>query len=234
MVCPSYVRCMIAVHRLDVGPNVRAGITLVNTTAESLAELAFDHGRDAADVITVRQRHGADIFEVSGADVPTSDRTADALITGLADRIIGVNIADCCGVLMNDPAAGVVAAVHSGWRGTVQRITVRTIERMIEQWDCDPARLHVALSPCASGRNYEVGIDVAEQIAEFCTPREGVEGKWLFDNKAAIKAQVIGMGVPQEQILVDPVCTLEDERFQSHRRQRGVAGRNFAFIVMTP
>lgn len=70
--------------------------------------------------------------------------------------------ADCVPVLMYDPRVRVIAAVHAGWRGTVGRITAKTVERMREEFGCDPRDVIVGIGPSIGPCCFEVGEEVVE------------------------------------------------------------------------
>jgi len=250
---------MIRIHHLDVGNGARAGITEVDTSILPWPGATFSRSSSADDdqvrtsyallaqtletsvdrICSVHQVHGVRCVviddrvvdqSVPGREWGSPLPEADALITEVPGVIIGVKVADCCGVLIHDPFRGVVAAVHSGWRGSAQRITTRVVQQLVTDHACVPIDLFVALSPCASGERYEVGEDVHSALTEFCRPHPVKDGKWFFDNHAAIVSELEGVGVPSERIIVDPACTMTDRRFHSHRRDKDRAGRSFAFI----
>jgi YfiH family protein len=124
----------------------------------------------------------------------------------------------------------VIAAIHSGWRGTAAGITVRTLEQFTTRFGSEPEELIAWLSPCASGSIYEVGRDVYALMGGYCEPL--AEGKWLFDNHRAIVDQLLSVGLLRHNITIDDACTISDARFHSFRRDRGRSGRMLAFIGM--
>lgn len=79
-------------------------------------------------VTTLRQIHSAEVWNAHAL----LDRCheGDALITNEPAKRIGVRTADCVPILMADPNTRAVAAVHAGWRGTVAKLAMRTIERL--------------------------------------------------------------------------------------------------------
>ena len=252
MVGHSYVRSMIHVRTIDVGKGATAGVTQVDTSVLAWPGLTFSPASSAGveqvsesykmlaahlsvaphQILGVRQTHSDLIHVATANDLPWESPDGDALITDVPGVFVGVKIADCCGVLLNAFDDGVVAAVHSGWRGTAQQISRKTIDVMRTKFDVDPATIRVGLSPCASGAHYEVGKDVYERLSEYCTPHPEVEGKWFYDNHAAIVSELLDAGVRSKHIAVDDTCAMVDTRFHSHRRDGQQAGRNLAFIGM--
>ena len=116
---------------------------------------------------TAWQVHGDDIKTVRSAeDVSETEAKFDGLVSGLRGVLIGVKTADCVPVLIGDPKTRAFAAVHAGWRGTVQSIVVRAIEKMKAEYGTDPADLICAIGPAATCKNYEIGQDVIDAFGE--------------------------------------------------------------------
>lgn len=176
---------------------------------------------------SLRQVHGMAIQSLAHSD---PEAEGDALISDRPGEVIGVKIADCCAILIHDPVTRVVAAVHSGWRGTAAGILPATIDRLVHDHGARPGDLRLYFSACASGRNYEVGEDVYRVLSEYCSPLSYNAGKWLFDNHAALRSQAQARGVDPAQITVEEACTIVDQRFHSYRRDGERSGRCFAFI----
>lgn len=233
-------------------PDLISGMTLVDTRALSWPGVSFSIS-EAADaghvhrsydllaevlgitrdrIATVHQVHGSGIVEIEDRlsidDLRATQ--ADALVTSWTGVILGVKLADCCGVLLHDPVRHVVAAVHSGWRGTAACIVRHTIEHMVRRHETSPADVQAWLSPCASGRVYEVGPDVQALLPDYCLPL--TEKRWLFDNHRAIADQLKASGLLTHNISVDRACTITDLRYHSYRRDKGRSGRMLAFIGM--
>ncbi len=239
---------MLDIHPIRVHDAVVSGVTMVDTSELPWPGATFSQGSSAAptqversyellaDTLGSSRASIRGVTQVHGTAVavhPQSEAVeADAVITDLQGDVIGVKIADCLAALIYDPRNQVIAAVHSGWRGTSQNIAGHTVRTLCEGWGSLPGDLWVGLTPSASGRNYEVGRDVHDVLAPWCEPRPSRDERWLFDNQAAVVAQLVAAGVLDEQITRSDICTMEDHRFHSHRRDRERAGRCFAFISM--
>lgn len=187
------------------------------------AELGF------TEVVRRRQVHGTDIAVVDAESSGTVG-VADALITMQKDVLLAVTVADCCGIVLWHEHVPLCACIHSGWRGTEQNIVARVIERMSTLVSDEPSHLHAWLSPCASGRSYIVRRDVQQLFQAFCV--EVSDGAFLFDNSAAITAQLTECGLRPERIQVSQTCTIEDRRYHSFRRDGNSSGRNAVFVGM--
>ena len=91
----------------------------------------------------------------------------DALITSERGLRIGVKTADCVPILLFDERQKAVAAIHSGWKGTVQNIIAATIGRMREEFATDPADLRAVIGPCIHLEAFEVGDEVYEKFRQM-------------------------------------------------------------------
>jgi YfiH family protein len=179
------------------------------------------------------QVHSANVTVVHGDEGIVKEN--DALITSEPNVLLGVTVADCTPILLYDPIAKVIAAVHAGWRGTEQMITLATVRKMIELGS-RPSDIHGFIGASASKEKYEVGFDVATLFEEkYLTPIEklsdGGAPKYLLDVKSANLDQLLYLGIPREQIEVSPLCTISDERLHSYRRDGKRSGRMLAVIV---
>ncbi|MCO6510449.1 MAG: peptidoglycan editing factor PgeF [Aridibacter famidurans] len=189
----------------------------------------FDNGYS---ISTVWQVHGDTVKSVRNEEdaLATEDR-ADALAADLGDLLVGVKTADCVPVLIGDPETGAYAAVHAGWRGTLQRIAEKAVAKLSSEFGSDPSRLIAAIGPAACGRNYEVGPEVVEAFGgEFSTggkyfsPTAG--GHALVDLHLANKDQLVRAGVSDDAVSIAPYCTMErTDLFFSYRKEKSLHGR---------
>jgi YfiH family protein len=174
----------------------------------------------------VSQVHGARVVQLRGDPVAFRSTEADALFSD--DRPVAVRVADCLPLLLADPPAGRVAAVHVGWRGLVAGV----VDAALDAFEA-PERLLAAIGPHIRRDAFEVGADVARQIAAVAPDRPVVEARDPrphADLALAVTARLEARGVRA----IDDVggCTFgEPDRFFSHRRDRGATGRHIALIA---
>ena len=195
----------------------------------NLERLAVAAGVEPERLRFVKQVHGDRVVEASDA---TPETEADALWTEQAGLAVGVRTADCLPVLIEDPR-GRVAAVHAGWRGVLAEIVARTIEQLVAR-GAKVNELKGAIGPCIQRCCFEVDGDLpARFTAAFgsgvLAPRGG--SKPHLDLPYAVKQTLTRLGVPAGHMAVLPQCTSCDERFFSHRRERGITGRHLSFIT---
>ncbi len=190
---------------------------------------AFDGRYELALALQV---HGIDIRVVrSCEDVGDSDKHADAVISDLSNVLAGAKTADCVPVLIGDPRTKAYAAVHAGWRGTVQSIVKIAIDKLGDIYGSRPEELVCAIGPAAGCNSYEIGQDVIDQFAAnfadsskyFNSTREGHA---LIDLHGANRDQLIASGVSEANIYIAPFCTMErSDLFFSYRRENGDFGK---------
>src|SRR6266481_2942994 len=113
-------------------------------------------------LIALKQFHSDVIHLFDSA--PSEPCRGDASATTRPGLLLGVQTADCVPILLVDPKKRAVAAVHAGWRGTLQRIVVKAIGQMQMQFKSKPADLLAAIGPSIGGCCYEVGTEVATQF----------------------------------------------------------------------
>ena len=189
---------------------------------------------------TAWQVHGDDIKTVRSAeDVAETEAKFDGLVSRLRGVLIGVKTADCVPVLIGDAKNKAFAAVHAGWRGTVQSIVVRAIEKMKAEYGTDPADLICAIGPAATCKNYEIGQDVIDTFGENFPESEKLftptrEGHALIDLHLANREQLTGAGVQDRNIYTAPFCTMDrPDLFFSYRLEKkryGKTGRLLSVI----
>ncbi len=175
-----------------------------------------------------KQVHG-DI--VTYVEAPGNIGESDAMITNKTGVAISISTADCTAVFLYDVKRKIIAAVHSGWRGTQQRITEKTVRRLKVDFGSDPSDLFAYLAPSISRPNYEVGKEVAELFDAVYLDKIG--DKFLLDVAAANYDMLIGEGIPPYQVQRSGLCSFEyDELFHSYRRDGKLSGRAIGVIAM--
>ena len=165
--------------------------------------------------------------------------SVDAICTNVAGCAVCVSTADCVPILLYDMRHQAVAAIHSGWRGTVKRILTHSLRRMNELYGTEGKDLLAAIGPSISLESFEVGDEVYEafdearfdmrQIATF----DDEARKYHIDLWKANTMQLDTFGVPNNQIQVSGICTYRShEDFFSARRLGKDSGRILSGIMI--
>lgn len=154
----------------------------------------------------------------------------DALVTALPGVPLGVLAADCLPVLLCDPGAGVVAAAHAGRVGLAAGVLQATVEAMVGL-GAEPARTQAVIGPAICGRCYEVPAGMQDEVAA-AVPGAAAgtsRGTASLDLPAGAVRLLRGLGLAA--VTDTGVCTLEDPRFYSYRRD-GLTGRHAGVVVL--
>ena len=196
---------------------------------ENRRRVAAAVGADPGDFVFARQVHGAGVRVVTADDrgagafgVDQQVPEADALVTADPSVVLAILAADCVPVVLYDPVAHVLGCVHSGWRGTVARVSAAALDAM-RTLGASPENAIAGLGPAISP--YQVGADVADAVrrglgaaaAEVIRP-DG-SSKWFLDLWGANRIVLRGAGVADGNVHVTPYVT-GDGRFFSDRAVR--------------
>ena len=189
-------------------------------------------------VITGHQVHGIKVAVVERPDMTRDDLEGyDALVTNLSGVAIGVRTADCVPILLFDPDKAVIAAVHSGWKGTVQRIVQKAIYAMKQNYGVRPETINAVIGPCIGFDSFQVGEEVVQYFKDQGFPLDKI---WKFNEGEGVSPMYHGhhidlvganrwilkeSGVPEENVSVCGIDTYTDESFFSARREGVECGR---------
>ena len=158
----------------------------------------------------------------------------DAVMTHLPGVCIGVSTADCIPLLVYAPLHHAAAAIHAGWRGTVQRIAVHTLAAMKEAYGSRPSDLMVQIGPGISLDSFEVGDEVYEAFVAAGFAMQPISRrmeKWHIDLPECNRLQLIDAGVAADRIAVAHICTMKhSDTFFSARKLGIHSGRIFTGI----
>jgi YfiH family protein len=204
-----------------------AGVaTLAGVTPERLRLLHQVHGREVA----IARSRASDAWIRPTADAIVSDDPTVALV---------VRVADCAPILIGDRRLNVVAAVHAGWRSTMQRIAIAAVECLARAFGSRPEDLVAAIGPSLGACCGEMGEEVIDTFRANGHD-DSVLARWFdrqpgrkphFDLWAANRDQLVGVGVRSADVHIADLCTRTfPDAFHSYRARGGAAGRMAAVI----
>jgi YfiH family protein len=194
--------------------------------AENRRRLLVAAGLDPERVATAGQVHGA---TVTHAVEPRLHPECDALATTQPGLALAVTGADCLPILLAAP--GGVAVAHCGWRGAEARIPAAAVRALAELAGCAASAIEAHLGPCIRACCYTVGSDVFARFpVQFHT--EHPDGIHL-DLAAAARADLVAAGIRPDAVHdVDQCTACSPHRYFSHRRDRGLTGRQWGVAAM--
>lgn len=212
---------------------------------ENYRRLAEALGVTVADFVFTDQTHTANVNRVGAGECGcgiTRERPyteVDGLVTNEAGVVLSAFFADCVPLYFIDPVHKAIGLSHSGWRGTVQRIGARTLEKMHTEFGTEPAEVYAAVGPSICRDCYEVSADVAEQFAAEFAGHEGEiltdkgQEKYLLDLWSANRIVLTEAGIRQEHLAVTDLCTCCNSNLLfSHRASNGMRGNLGAFMYI--
>lgn len=210
----------------------------VDAVRENQRRFIESLGGDFERFVIVSQAHGANVVVVDRTVRPSdvARLEADALVAAPGSRaVLGIRVADCAPVILADTATGAVACVHVGWRGAVGRVLSNTVARLVGGFAVRPGNLLAAVGPHIRASSFEVGPEVAQQIAAEAHGRNVIlpgYDKPHVDLTEVIFAQLDALGVSRDRVDDVGGDTFADAtRFFSFRRDGKRSGRHLAAIV---
>ena len=167
-------------------------------------------------------------------------KETDGLLTDKSDLVLSTTNADCILLLFFDPVKKVIANVHSGWKGTLQRISVKTVEKMKNQYGCNPSDIICCMCPSIRKCHFEVDKDVYDmfenefkdlkQIDEII---EQKNDKWNIDTILINRIILKEAGLLEENIVDSGICSVcNKDIIHSFRAEGASYGLSTAIISL--
>jgi YfiH family protein len=234
------------IGRIVVPDGVPNGFALYYTTSDFPGRLSAEAVRQLGDVTreqfaieatltTCNQVHGAAVRRGKRETEWRECDSCDALYADARGTALGIKAADCLPVTFIDAEHGVIANVHSGWRGATQRIVDETINALAAESAFSPAATTAWLGPAIRACCFEVGEEV---VAEF-TKTFGDAERYVDRGKA--KPHLDLAAVTRDVLRARGIATVHDTElctrcdgsiFHSYRRNGANSGRNLAVVGM--
>lgn len=167
----------------------------------------------------------------------------DGLITNKNKISLALVFADCTPILFYDPVKNAIGNVHSGWRGTIQKIGQIGAKKMLDTFGCNKENLLCFIGPCIQKCHFEVEEDVKEifektfsyllSSKEYIVMTEKKEDKQKFflDTNIINRKLLEEIGIPSKNIIESNICTVcNSDYMHSYRADGNKSGRNTAII----
>lgn len=188
-------------------------------------------------LVTLHQIHSNQVYIIEDVQDEWNPPEGDALATAVPNVALAVKAADCLPILIVDPGKRAVAAVHSGWRGTLAGIVPGTIRELQRAYGSAPEDLLLAVGPGIRKCCFEVGKEVADLFqrefpgANLSEPVDDDSGKRVLDLIKAVELQALASGVRGENCYDLDACTrCNTAEFFSYRAEGSATGRMMATI----
>jgi YfiH family protein len=245
-------------HAYSLGLDVNFRTSRANNTKISLNEYNYaiecykkfckEIGCDYINIVKPNQNHTKKVmgvFNKYNSNKPDFNleqyNNVDGLITNKKDIMLSTVNADCILLLFFDPVKGVIANVHSGWKGTLQRISVETVRKMKIDYECEPQNIICCICPSIRKCHFEVDSDVKElfynefkdlkQINEI-VERTNNNSKWHIDTVLINKIILLEEGLKEENIFDCGICSVCNKNLiHSFRVEKQNYGLETALIM---
>lgn len=166
----------------------------------------------------------------------------DGLITNQPEKILSTTNADCILLLFFDPVKKVIANSHSGWRGTLQKIGIKTVRKMKEEFNCNPKDIICCICPSIRKCHLEVDSDVKEKFEKEFQDIERISEiieekipnkKWNIDTVLINQILLEREGLEKENIIDSGICSVcNSNLIHSYRVEKEGYGLNTALIEL--
>ncbi len=193
-----------------------------DNVAENRSRVAKRLGVAPEALVSPHQIHSADVVVAHTPWAPGDGPKADGVVTAIPGLAIAISTADCVPVLLADPRAKVVGAVHAGWRGALSGVLEATLSTM-EALGADRNRISAVIGPAISQAAYEVGEEfearflASDEANVRFFERSSQDSRPFFNLTGYIAARLQAAGARDAEDL--QLCTYRDkQRFFSYRR----------------
>ena len=214
-----------------------------NPLIESYKKVASALKIDYRNIIKPHQTHTDRVEKVNNINEVFDE--VDGLITNKENIFLCTTSADCTSLLFYDDNKKVVADIHSGWKGTLQEIGKKAVEKMIAEYSCNPKDIICCIGPHIRKCHFEVEEDVMQmfknefeyidridEIIETGIKVDRIQ-KYNVDTTLINKIILKEVGLKDENIIDSNICTVcNSDLFHSYRVDKEKSGRNGAFIGM--
>lgn len=166
----------------------------------------------------------------------------DGIITNKKELVLATTNADCILLLLFDPIKKVIANVHSGWKGTLQKISVKAVDKMIEEFGCNCKDIQCYICPSIRKCHFEVEKDVKtmfesefknlKQIGDIIEEKIPNK-KWNIDTVLINQILLEQRGLKKENIIDSKICSVCNcDLIHSYRVEKQGYGLNTAIISL--
>lgn len=197
------------------------------------------------DIVKTNQTHSDNVEKIEEKvlkdepDFAVYNQT-DGLMTDKQGLVLSTTNADCILLMFYDPTKNVIANVHSGWRGTLQRISVKAVEKMKSEYDCNPNDIICCMCPSIRKCHFEVDTDVYEMFKNEFEDLKDTNGifernndKWYIDTILINKVILKEAGLLEKNIVDSGICSVcNKDIIHSFRAEGANYGLNTAIISL--
>ena len=251
----------IITHAYSIGTNVNFRTAKINKQKlpeQELKKAMQDYKNlcnainvDYKNVVKTNQEHTDNIAIVSkkintnfpDINLDEYSRT-DGMVTQKENLVLSTTNADCILLLFFDPVTKTIANTHSGWKGTLQRISVKTVQKMVSEFGSKLEDIICCICPSIRKCHFEVDKDVKDlfekefkdlnlrQNTDIMEKQKDIE-KWNIDTVLINKIILEEVGIKKENIIDSEICSVcNKDLIHSFRVEKQGYGLNTALISL--
>lgn len=213
---------------------------------ENFRRMAAVLGSSTENMVFSDQTHTTNVRVVTGEDrgkgieKPLDYHDIDGLVTNEKNIMLVTLYADCVPIYLVDTKHKAIGLCHSGWRGTVGKISQETLRVMKENYDTDAKDVVAAIGPSICQDCYEVSEDVVLEVTKSFgnavmneLAYKKANGKYQLNLWRTNELALLEAGVPKKQIQTTDICTCCNSKYLfSHRATAGKRGNLAAFLEL--
>jgi len=212
---------------------------------ENLRILGEEFSFDVKNICRPKQTHTDKVEKVENGDegiyIEKFDNV-DGLVTDKSHKVLMLGFADCTPLLFYDPVKKIIANTHSGWKGTLQTIGVKTVEKMQKEYNSKPEDIICLIGPHIRKCHFEVDKDVKDLFYNEFKDLTGIEkiieyneenNKYYIDTARINKQTLLNIGLKEENIIDSNICTVcNSDICHSFRTEKELSGRAVTIIYL--
>jgi len=205
------------------------------------------------NLVKTNQEHTSNIKVAKGKinkDYPDFNldeyKSTDGIVTNKEKLMLSTTNADCISIIFFDPQKKVIANIHSGWRGTIQKVAGNTIDKMIKEFNCNPHNIIACICPSIRKCHFEVDKDVKDMFKESFKDilneepdiitkkiKNIKDEKWNIDTVKINEIILEEKGLKKENIIDCKICNVcNSDIIHSYRVEKQEYGLNTALIEL--
>ena len=249
----------IVTHAYTLGKNVNFRTAKANKeplekeiykqNTQNYKDVCEKLGQNYINIVKCNQEHTKNVASVKervNKNEPDFNvekyNSTDGLITNKKDIILATTNADCILMLFFDPQKKVIANVHSGWKGTLQEISIEAVKKMKEEYSCNAEDIMCFICPSIRKCHFEVDQEVKDlfynKFKKLYNIEEIIEenkekNKWHIDTVLINRTILKQEGLKEENIIDSGLCSVcNSDIIHSFRVEKEGYGLETALIAL--
>ncbi len=223
--------------------NKKVGINYSNQSRDEIrSKLGSLVDYEFKKIISPRQTHTNNVVVINESNLDAELNDVDGIVTNLKGVALTIATADCQSIIIYDKRKNVIGNIHSGWKGTLNKILSNGVNLMLKEYQCNVEDLVVCIGPSILKCCFEVDKDVVDMfLSNFDDIEDTISlgeikesrQKYYIDTIEINKRELIKLGVKESNIHCSNICTMcSSDEFHSYRAHGKDSGRNVTLVCI--